>query len=267
MSSKCPSKDFTFGVELEYNLYDEGPREKLRPSLGRGWVVKPEHCGTEIVSPILRGSRGILECRRNIISILASLYSAGFKEVGMNDCGLHVHVGIDNTFTLGNLKRLLILVTRFENAIFHIMAERRKGNNFSHPLRLSEEEILKATTFKSLEEKQNARHGRYYGCNIVAFRKHGTIEFRYSASTISWPVIYSLISLYVRMVYFAKGKDPIPVGIRENPVENLKLLLTTIGAGSIASKNLLNLANDSDKKEKVFGKTKIKLPRMKGLLK
>lgn len=190
--------NFRFGIELELGEnFDENLVELLD-----GWNSHEEHCGTEIVSPVLVGHRGIFQVRECLRRIWERHQSIEFE-----DCGMHVHVDIQD-FTLGNIKNLLRIGSRFDEVIFSIMDPARYDNNYCRHILYSEEEIQKCRTIQDLFSLQEDE--RYYGINLLAFQKHGTVEFRYAMGTADWQIIYALLSLYLRMVVAAKANLPVP---------------------------------------------------------
>jgi len=189
-SSKLSIKDFKFGIELEANL--------------DAWTMvdKMKYCGAEIVSPILHGYKGVMSVRRQIKHMWKWK-----KEIKFGDCGLHIHVDIQN-FNLGQAKRLVLITSRFDQTLFCMMNGSRWNNNYSRRCSYDEEKIKNAKGLYELQSLQH--HGRYAGSNLYAFSKHGTVEFRYAMGTANWEKIYSLICLYLKMVAVAESYVIIP---------------------------------------------------------
>lgn len=178
-----------------------------------GWTCHDEHCGSEIVSPILVGYSGIMSVKRQLKHMWTWQKSIEFA-----DCGLHVHVDIQH-FTLGNAKRLLLIASRFDQTIYCMMDGPRWNNNYARRCIYDESKIKSAKTLIQLQSLQV--NGRYYGSNLYAFSKHGTVEFRYAMGSANWEKIYSLISLYLRMVAVAQSDMEIT---KVNPVDSFKEL-------------------------------------------
>jgi hypothetical protein len=193
-------KGFKFGIELEHNIQTEAFMQKVK--LKRGWTIKYEHCGTEVTSPILQGYKGILELR----DCLRRMWRP-YEQIALLNCGLHVHVDI-STFDLRQLKRLALLNSHFSDVIFDIMSPVRRNNKYTHPNAFTRDQILGCTDLA--EYKRLHIHDRYYGMNIHAFYKYKTVEFRYAAGTMDWHTIYSLLSMYLRMVSWAISASNIP---------------------------------------------------------
>lgn len=199
-SNKLVISNFKFGIELEMEGDYTYFRNKVK--LLDGWIVKNEHCGTEVVSPPLTGYVGLLIVRRQLRNIWAK-----YKKIKFYDAGLHVHVDIQH-FNLGQAKRLIIFCNRFDNAIFSLMEGSRWRNNFCRRLNYNEDSIVKSSTLYDLQSLQSGE--RYSACNLYAFPKYGTVEFRYAGGTCNWQKIYALISLYLRIVAFAASSLEMP---------------------------------------------------------
>ncbi len=221
-----------FGIELESNLeLDEFPEEALLD----GWDVKDEHCGSEMISPILYGYKGLLAIRRQLKAICATLSDEGDDVVEFDDCGLHVHVDIQN-YTVGDIKRLLAMASKFDEVIFGLMPARRRENNYCRHVHYTDDEIDSCRTLRDFQNLQGSE--KYYGTNIMSFQRYGTVEFRYAAATFDWRIIYSLVSFYLRLVSFAKSREPLPIYHKGMLKEGLDLLLATLDIKGGVKENL-----------------------------
>lgn len=209
MSSKLSSLTNTnFGVEIEIGEdYDEDWEYERPDWLLPDWSIKEEHCGTELISPVLSGYEGLIIVRAQ----MKKLYES-FDIMSFDDCGLHVHVDIQN-FTLGNLKKLLLIGSRFDDVIFSLMRPERRDNQFCAHSHYTESEIRECRSMRDIYALQGSDpvEGRYVGLNTWAWKRHGTVEFRYAAGCTDWRLIYAYVTMYMRMVSFAKTADPIPV--------------------------------------------------------
>jgi hypothetical protein len=191
---------FKFGVEIELGLDEDEFENDVE--LPDGWISHDEHCGVEVVSPPLMGRKGLLSVRECIRRIWEQ-----YDEISFDDCGLHVHVDIQH-FRLGHAKRLLKLGSRFDEVIYSIMDAARYNNHFCRHVTYADEQIDKCYSLDDFFKLQ--KNERYSGINFFAFSKHGTVEFRYAKGTANWQTIYSLISMYLRMIAFAGSSLPLP---------------------------------------------------------
>jgi hypothetical protein len=231
-----------FGIELESNLVVPGrfnkdddvefDKDLVLPK----WLLKGEHCGSELVSPILTGWRGIREVKRQL-----ELIWSAYDEIGFWECGLHIHVDLARNYNLGMLKRLLVLLYRFEPLILEMMPPTRKENEYAQPLAIpNERTIERAKSLYELEKSQE--NNRFFGLNLLSFRRHGTIEFRYFPGTFDWNTVWPLLQLCLRIVSFCATSWPIPGFDKSNPKESMDRLLNCLGFKSYqTSKRLIRL--------------------------
>ena len=201
MAKKLSVSNFKFGVELESNISTYLLRDNTK--FESGWRVHDEHCGSEIVSPILIGYKGLMSVRRQLRNIWRPR-----NKIKFGDSGLHVHVDIQH-FNLGQAKNLILIASRFDQTIYCIMTGSRWSNQYARRCRYDEKRITGAKGLSDLQSLQNNRE-RYSGLNMHAFSKHGTVEFRYAMGSADWQKIYSLISMYLRMVAAAEIGLDIP---------------------------------------------------------
>lgn len=221
-----------FGIELESNLVMPSKyNSDLEPSFDKNlvrpnWGLKSEHCGSELVSPILTGWRGIHEVKRQ----LEAIWSA-HDEITFWECGLHVHVDLRQRYSLGMLKRLLVLLYRFEPLILEMMPPQRKNNEFAQAMAIpNERSIERAKSLRALEKPQ--ADDRLFGLNLLSFRKHGTIEFRYFPGTFDWQLVWSLLQLCLRIVAFCETNRPIPAFDKSDTKKSRDLLFEALGIRS-----------------------------------
>lgn len=209
-SPKLSVKDFKFGIELELGIDADDLIDDI--TLYDGWRIHDEHCGSEIVSPPLKGFAGLLIVRRQ----LKEIWSA-YDTINFYDAGLHVHVDIQH-YTLKHAKRLLTIGSLFNEVIYAMMDGSRYNNNYARHCDYKLANINKCVTIADLQKLQ--RHDRYHGINFYAFVKHGTVEFRYAMATADWTRVYSLASMYLRMVAFADSDLVIPKDVPHVPKWN-----------------------------------------------
>lgn len=198
--NKLSISEFKFGIELELNEDSDDCECLIR--LLDGWIMFEEHCGTEIISPPLVGYKGLMAVRKQI-----QIIHKEYTTVGVEDAGLHIHVDIQH-FLLGQAKKLLHIANNFNDVMFAIADGSRYNNQYCRQILLCEKDINDCCSIADLQRLQEDE--RYSSLNFYAFPKHGTVEFRYFASTFQWRRLYSLISLCLRMVAFAESDNPIP---------------------------------------------------------
>lgn len=234
VGKKLSISNFKFGIELESNTSTWAYKENT--AFETGWRIHDEHCGSEIVSPILQGYKGLMSVRRQLRYIWKSR-----RKIKFGESGLHVHIDIQH-FNLGQAKRLVLLASRFDQTIFCLMTGNRWNNQYARRCFYRESSIILAKGLSSLQSLQYGKE-RFSGLNLHAFSKHGTVEFRYATGSADWQKIYSLISMYLRMVAVAEIDTEIPT-----PDIVAKFDISTSGTKGLkaASKHLPKLRENKD---------------------
>jgi hypothetical protein len=141
--------------------------------------INPE--GVEVVSPILKGKRGLAELKKCIGAIRRSGGSVN-KSVGV-----HVHFGA-NGLQLEHFKNLLYNYAGFEPIINSTLYSSRRNSRWAQLLsNISNltNKIDASMTFSQLvrnvfnaDPDDYRGYGRYYTVNLLSFNRHGTVEFR-----------------------------------------------------------------------------------------
>ncbi len=160
--------------------------------------------GSELVSPILSGLKGLAEVFRVFQTLMA------FPQILVNEtCGFHVHHGVDaKSFGNRELARLVKLIAMIENYIFLLLPEDRSGLDTCRPLEVDIFELLPPLCgrretpeprIKKLWYSERNRNDpekpplckyhptRYHGLNLHSYWYRGTIEFRYFPSLLDRP--------------------------------------------------------------------------------
>ena len=102
---------------------------------------------------------------------------------------IHVHMNMrQENETIEGLRNLVVLYYMFEKAFFHIADENRKWSAYCNAFEDIPPEILNAVVneerstdhlFAVLEDSAGRNQNRYYGLNLNALHKFGTLEFRH----------------------------------------------------------------------------------------
>ncbi len=158
--------------------------------------------GGELVSPILSGVEGLTQIYR-VIKLLQE-----FPEIQVNEtCGFHVHHGVDpEKFSNRELFQLLRIVAIFENYIYQLLPETRRGADTCRPLEIDlyawfrrdgskRQEPLVKNLWYTPENRDDAKiprqrrlhPTRYHGLNLHSYWYRGTVEFRYYPSVLDHP--------------------------------------------------------------------------------
>ncbi len=132
------------------------------------WEIENEHCGLEYVSPILSGQKGLEAIR--------TLYASVEPQVDRH-CGLHVHVDVRD-FT-GPEKVELVRRLKADKHLFTSKVDRDRLSNCFCDGELPD--VYDNDSWGAVVNR--VRGDRFVWCNILAVRKHGTIEFRLHEAT------------------------------------------------------------------------------------
>lgn len=163
----------------------------------------------EVVTPILKGEQGL----KDLKAVCDLLDSKGFKV--NKSCGIHVHQDA-NDFNWKDLKKLVTLVIGFEQTIYKMLPESRRGQyycreanpeNIKAMLRSTNEKRFKEGFYKGTKKEGRGNRGhesRYHGLNLNSWWYRGTVEFRYFNGSVEFDKIQAWIYLTQAMVEFSK---------------------------------------------------------------
>lgn len=165
--------------------------------------------GMELIAPKLQGERGF--------AVLTAAMNA-LKALGCDvttQTGLHVHVDAGQP-TTQFFKNLLKTYAHFEPVIDAFMPKSRRKNNTAQYIatvaNLGLLAIERAQDLTALIRMMTrpGHHPRYHKLNIVAYRQHGTVEFRQHSGTVEAEKGVAWVKLCLRMVQAAKDNRSIP---------------------------------------------------------
>lgn len=193
-----------------------------------GWRYKEDGSisgnglGVEYYSKVLQGDSGIDRINR----LCAVLAQEGFTV--NQTCGLHVHTDASD-LTPDHLLNIASQCYIWEPVIYSLLPKSRRKNTYCQPLGIKSSELTGFDRKKLLKLKRFEDEGRYFGLNLTAYSKHGTIEFRYHSGTISAHKIINWVVFCLSLVEYAKRKKP-PMLLSQYPVnsESLSVLLTLL---------------------------------------
>ena len=220
-----------FGIEIEISGGDyDAMQIEIREynesvSSNQRWVFKYEHCGREIVSPILKGKAGF-----TALKTICEIVTRHNGRVDSN-CGLHVHLDITEwgnagrTTLVENAKRFTKLYAKYEDGIDSIMPRSRKAmnNSFCYGFKrgynggeVSVEDVFKKidelSTFDGMRSFQNWASqgaGRYNKVNWYAYNTHSTVEIRHHSATTDFNKLENWIQFLLGFVSVAEKRNKI----------------------------------------------------------
>lgn len=165
-------KDF-FGVELEVE------NSTFRENFDM-WITHIDGSlrdGTEFVLSTPLGGQALEKA-------IDAFYSKDMTYTSGPRTSTHIHVNMRDS-SVDTLRTMSVIMYMLEDAIFNSVGESRKWSGYSVGLNEMEQRRLRIMLSSN---DHRALHGaiapsrnqeRYYGFNTAAFRKHGTVEFRY----------------------------------------------------------------------------------------
>lgn len=211
-----------------------GASVKLEP----GWKYSADpSCGIEFISPPLVDLESIHR-------MVANIKSSGLNQ-NFNKSGLHVHVGVWD-FSDTDVENMAKFCRHFDRAIFSFMAPHRLADKFCRPVAMSNRDIsaAKNSGFRNIE--------RYKGCNTQAYAEKGTIEFRYSESTLDVERIEALIDFYTKICDFVKMNSGAKVNSPRKTEDKRIFLLDLIGVAHATKIKLLSVKYQKPQKPHKF---------------
>lgn len=191
----APNRPNTYNMSLSerrrWNEEGIHPRGSLK--LLPGWKqVYDGSCGAEFVSPPINSTSSV--------AIMCDRIKRSGLRYSFHDTGLHVHVqaldleGLD-LLNLGKFCR------HFDRAIWSLMTPGRDKSEYCQPYRVNDDYIER----QAMAASEGRNFGtRYFGINLMAFPKHGTVEFRYAKGTLDPERIEALVEFYTKVVDWVK---------------------------------------------------------------
>jgi hypothetical protein len=170
------------GVEIEIENYSNGQVRRLLAE-SPFWENKEDHSlrsGTELVlAEPLMGTH-LTQAINDFFRFVTS-YTTGPRT------SVHIHMNMrQDTDTMESLHNLCALYYIYEDAFFRLSDPQRKWCSYCHPFEDSPPEPLVAVlrsesieTVSRLLNDTSSNASRYYGLNLYALMRYGTIEFRH----------------------------------------------------------------------------------------
>jgi hypothetical protein len=174
------------------------------------WNVEYDgSCGWEVTSRVLSGSAGFFE----IMDVCRALepLAATLGLVVNHRTGMHVHLGWKRA--LPSLRRLMSLTAHFEPALYSLVAPSRFANGYAQSIR---QHLALFESFDSLDDWKahfGERESRYLAVNPAnLFGGLDTVEVRMHSGTLEGTKILGWLSLWMRLLDSAQGRQALPEG-------------------------------------------------------
>jgi hypothetical protein len=170
---------------------------KKSPFFKNAWKVVYDgsvRSGCEVVSPILKGQDGLNQIKGVIKAMNKNGARADYR------CGLHVHVGATD-LSLLELQNVARRYYAFEPVLDTFVSKSRRAskNGYCRSLR----DLINAINCSAIDGTSDLERmiaDRYYKVNLLAFVKHGTVEFRQLEGTTSWTKVCNWVEFCVNFV-------------------------------------------------------------------
>lgn len=187
------------GVEIEVENYSARERGTLAPE----WAQHVDHSlrnGVEFVTAAPVGGKQLTAALDKFFGTDHS-YDTGPRT------SIHIHINAADNMNVDQFRNMLALVYVIEGAVFRWADENRKWCGYCSPLT----DVGSQRFVTILNENNNDRalvkaiagehnHDRYFGFNMAAYAKHGTVEFRYFPCTRS----RDLVEKWIKFVMYVK---------------------------------------------------------------
>lgn len=176
------------GIEIETEDF-RGDELATRPE----WVTHQDGSlrnGTEFVLASPLGGK-------QLTAAISKFFNSGYKYNMSERTSVHVHVNASDNMTVDQFRNMFIIMYLIEPAIFRWADENRKWCGYCSPLTdleperiagiLAEQDDNNKALYKAVgggpQRTDRVDPDRYYGFNIKAYARHGTVEFRYFPCT------------------------------------------------------------------------------------
>lgn len=168
---------------------------------------------------------------KQLTNAIYQLFDHGTKTTRTFTGSTHIHVNVIDGMRMNQLKTLVLLCYYFEDMLYGVGDYSRKWCGFANPMASipvsTMKDIFALNDLRSLRDALD-NTGRYYGLNLRAMDKYGSVEFRYFPTATSAEELLS----WVKLVQFFK-KAALEVGTPKKLVEQLS---TEEGVAAFMSK-------------------------------
>lgn len=168
------------GVEIEVeDLEQQG-------SVAPYWTTHQDGSLRNGVEFVLAGPTG----GRQLTEAINAFFDAGMRYNISPRTSVHIHINVSDNMTVDQFRNMFTIMYLFEPAVFRWADENRKWCGYCSPLTdLTPQRIINILN-DSREEMRfvtavrgDGNSDRYYGFNVAAYHRHGTVEFRYFPCT------------------------------------------------------------------------------------
>lgn len=169
-------------IEMPENYSPEWTR-KGDGSLVNGWEY--------VLSAPLKG--------QGLTDAIHKLYSGGTNVRRTYTGSTHIHINMLDGVDMDALRAMVLLAYAFESLLYYVGDNTRQWCGYANRLISAPAEVLESiivpTASNSLFRNSVDRAGRYYGLNLQALQRYGTVEFRYFPTAESAEELISWVKL------------------------------------------------------------------------
>ena len=176
--SAWPSPSELIGIEIEV----ENPSSTSVLSSSPYWQCHQDQSLRNGIEFVFRGPLG----GRQLTEALREFFMSGITYDCTPRTSIHIHINASDSMGVDDLRALLLIMYVIEPAVFRWADDNRKYCGYCNPLTDLNPERLLGALFESGNDVDLVRavhtgsnSDRYYGFNMAAMARHGTLEFRY----------------------------------------------------------------------------------------
>lgn len=223
-----------FNIELEYSdrhISRSLLRNCLRQSLCdlpiwspiissqpdfKKWVIQNEHCGHEILSPMLEGSKENLDYICNVFNKTKHNLSSYSRAAVRATCGFHVNIEIFD-FNQNQIINLINIFHNFESCFLkNLCPPSRTNNRYCEPIARHWNSSNNNFSLESLEREDSFLNIESYGFNLRNYSQKGTFESRYAASSLKGNKVRGWTRLMLILTEIAKISSSVEINHTES---------------------------------------------------
>lgn len=168
------------GVEIEVEDLDR------QGNVAPYWTQHQDGSLRNGVEFVLAGPTG----GRQLTEAINTFFDAGMNYSISPRTSVHIHINASDNMTVDQFRNMFTIMYLFEPAVFRWADENRKWCGYCSPLTdLTPSRIINILNDSRDETRfisavrGDGNSDRYYGFNVAAYHRHGTVEFRYFPCT------------------------------------------------------------------------------------
>lgn len=195
-SYSLPLPSQLVGLELEVDRDSGTAKDTVFPTAFRPeWTKKSDGSLNNGYEYVLTGPLA----GDSLVNAVHKLYSGETKVFRTYTGSTHIHLNMLDGTTLENLQALALLTYAVEGLLYYIGDNSRQWCGFANRMTGAPHAVLENLLGSEVERRglRNALNsaGRYYGLNLAALERYGTVEFRYFPTATSAEEMLSWVKL------------------------------------------------------------------------